>query len=96
MTKWPLRCCLLIIAALALGACSMSSDSALSQLKLAGRDNDMCEPASGAATGMAALNGAQAAYADCMQDRSAARQFGSGGGRFAPGSNPASLAEVGQ
>jgi hypothetical protein len=101
MAKLPLLSCLLIgvfiALGLAVGGCSSSSFDGLTQAKLAGQDDDMCQPASGAATGMAALNGAQSTFAQCMQDRSAARPMGFGeGGRFAPGANPASLADIGQ
>jgi len=81
--------------ALGLGACS-SSNNPLVQAKLANQDADMCQSGSGAPTGLAALGSPQGAYAECMQERYASRPMGfSEGGRFAPGSNPASLADIG-
>lgn len=96
IARWLLTSCSMIVLAIGLGACSSSFDGLTTQAAF-GADNDgMCQVGSGPATGMAALNGAQTAYAQCMQQRFAA---GSMGFRpedsFAPG-RPASLAAIGQ
>jgi len=95
MTERALIVCALIIAALGLAACS-DAGNPLAQMKLIGQSDDMCQQG-GAGNGMAAP---QAAYGQCMQERYSGGYMGfSGGGsgsRFAPGSNPVSLSQVGQ
>jgi hypothetical protein len=95
MTERALIICVLIISALGLSACG-DAGNPLAQMKLVGQSDDMCQQ-SGAGNGMA---GPQAAYSECMQDRYSGGQMGfsggSGGGRFAPGSNPTSLNQTGQ
>jgi hypothetical protein len=97
MTKLLLISCSVAVLAGALGACSSSPFDSLAQAKLAGRNDDMCQAGDGPASGMAALNGAGAAYTQCMQERSASQPMGfSQGGRFAPGSTSSSLADIGR
>jgi hypothetical protein len=92
MTERALIICVLIISALGLSACG-DAGNPLAQMKLAGQSDDMCQQ-SGAGNGMA---GPSTAYSECMQDRYSGGQMGfSGGGRFAPGSNPTSLNQIGQ
>jgi hypothetical protein len=94
MTERALIVCALIIAALGLAACS-DAGNPLAQMKLIGQSDDMCQQG-GAGNGMAAP---QAAYGQCMQERYSGGYMGFSGGsgsRFAPGSNPVSLSQVGQ
>jgi hypothetical protein len=96
MTERALIICVLIIAALGLSACG-DAGNPLAQMKLFGQSDDICQQG-GAGNGMAAP---QAAYAQCMQDRYSGGYMGFSGGsgsgsRFAPGSNPVSLNQVGQ
>lgn len=74
MTRWASICAAVLVLAPVLGACSSSSYSGLTTAKLAAKEGDSCEPADGHATGMNALLGSQAAYADCRQNA-----FNSGG-----------------
>jgi hypothetical protein len=91
MSRWVQISCLAIFMSVCLGACSSSYDG-LRQADLAAEADDTCQSGVGPASGMAALNGAQASYAQCMQQRFAAGPAGYQEGSFAPGSNPASLA----
>jgi hypothetical protein len=93
MRRWPLISGFVIVLGLGLGACSSSSDGLLGQVNLAGQASEMCDSGRGATTGIAALNGSQASYAQCMQDHLASGQMGydEEEGHFAPGSHPASL-----
>jgi hypothetical protein len=94
VTERALIICVLVISALGLSGCG-DAGNPLAQMKLAGQSDDMCQQ-SGAGNGMA---GPQAAYSECMQDRYSGGQMGfsgAGGGRFAPGSNPMSLNQIGQ
>jgi len=92
MSRWLLISGFVIALGLGLGACS-SSDGLLAQANLAGQANEMCDSGRGAPTGIAALNGSQAAYAQCMQDHLASGQMGydEEEGHFAPGSHSTSL-----
>jgi hypothetical protein len=87
MTKWLLITGFMIALGLGLGGCSASPFGGLAtQANLAGDNDAMCQGA-----------GSQAAYAQCMQQRSS----GSAGyneeeGHFAPGSQPKSLFQSGQ
>jgi hypothetical protein len=92
MSKWPLISGFVIVLGLGLGACS-SSDGLLAQANLAGQANEMCDSGRGAPTGITALNGSQASYAQCMQDHLASGQMGydEEEGHFAPGSGSTSL-----
>lgn len=58
----------MIVLAVGLGACSSSYDGFAARAELAANSDDYCQNG-GAALGMAALNGAQAAYSQCMQQR---------------------------
>jgi hypothetical protein len=92
MARRTLIVCVLIASAIGLGACG-DAGNPLAQMKLVGQSDDMCQQG-GAGNGMAAP---QAAYSECMQERSSSSQMGfSQGGRFAPGSNPTSLSQIGQ
>jgi hypothetical protein len=95
MTRWLLISCTAIVLALSLGACSASND-VLSRADLAADADDSCQTADGPATGMTALNGRQAAYAQCMRERMAAGPTGFQEGSFAPGSHASSLADMGR
>jgi hypothetical protein len=97
MSRWRLMSGFVIVLGLGLGACSSSSDGLLGQVNLAGQANEMCDSGSGAPTGIAALNGPQAAYAQCMQDHLASGQMGydEEEGHFVPGSHPTSLFNAG-
>ena len=92
MSKWPLISCFVIVSGLALGACSSSSDGLMAQANLASDSADMCQ-SSGTPTGVALLNGSQAAYAQCMQQQYASGQAGYNAeeGHFAPGAQSTSL-----
>jgi len=96
MTRWLIAGSAIALA-LSLGACSSSSDGLMAQANLAGQSSDMCGSGSGVPTGLAALNGSQAAYAQCMQDHYASGQMGYNAeeGHFAPGSHPTSLFNAG-
>jgi hypothetical protein len=97
MIKWPLITCVVIVSGLALGACSSSTDGLTAQANLVGQSSDMCDSGRGVATGLAALNGSQAARAQCMQDQYASGQgYDEESGHFAPGSQPKSLFQAGQ
>jgi hypothetical protein len=93
MRRWPLISGFVIVLGLGLGACSSSSDGLLGQVNLAGQASEMCDSGRGATTGIAALNGSQASYAQCMQDHLASGQMGydEEEGHFAPGSHPTLL-----
>jgi hypothetical protein len=93
MTERALIIGVLIVSALGLSACA-DAGNPMAQMKLAGQADDMCQQG-GAGNGMM---GPQAAYGQCMQERysSGAMGFGSSDSRFAPGSNPVSLNQVGQ
>jgi hypothetical protein len=97
MSRLPLIFGFVIVLGLGLGACSSSSDGLLAQANLVGEASSMCDAGRGAPTGIAALNGSQAAYAECMQDRLAPGQMGydEEDGHFAPGSHPTSLFNTG-
>lgn len=96
MTKWPLICGFVAVLGLGLGACSSSTGGLMDQANFAGQSSDMCDSGSGAPTGIAALNGPRAAYAQCMQDRYASGAgYDEEQGRFAPGSHPTSLFNAG-
>ncbi len=96
MIKWPLIGCFVIAVGLALGACSSSTDGLMAQANLVGQSGEMCNSGPGVATGLAALQGSQAAHAQCMQNQYA---FGAGfdeeSGHFAPGSQPTTLFNAG-
>lgn len=95
MKRCLLIACSAIVLAVGLGACSASND-AISRANLAADADESCQTANGPATGMTALNGAQATYAECMRERLAADPTGFQEGSFAPGSHSASLADVGR
>ncbi len=86
MTKWLTISGVVIALGLGLGACSSSTDGLMAQANLMGDSDDMCQGAS-----------SQAAYAQCMQQRSASGSAGydEESGHFAPGSHPTSLSDVG-
>ena len=96
MSRWPLISGFVIALGLGLGACS-SSEGLLGQVNLASQASEMCDSGRGAPAGIAALNGSQAAYAQCMQDHLASGQMGydEEEGHFAPGSHPTSLFNTG-
>ena len=85
--------CSAMVLAFGLGACSASNE-AISRANLAADADDSCQTADGPATGMTALNGAQATYAECMRERLAADPTGFQEGSFGSGSHSASLADV--
>ena len=93
MSRWPLICGFVILLGLGLGACSSSSVRIIGPINLASQANEMCDSGRGAPTGLAALNGSQATYAQCMQDHLASGQMGydEEEGHFAPGSHSTSL-----
>jgi hypothetical protein len=96
MSRWPLISGFVIALGLGLGACSSASDGLLAQANLAGQASEMCDSGTGAPTGIAALNGPQAAYAQCMQDHLAQGQgYDEEEGHFAPGSHSTSLFHAG-
>jgi hypothetical protein len=72
MTRWLIVLSPLI--AFSLGGCSSSGDELLTRAELAADNADYCK--AGSMTGMAALNGSQAAYTQCMQQRYAAGAAG--------------------
>jgi hypothetical protein len=75
----------------------LSSDGLTAQANLAGQSSDMCDSGQGVPTGLAALQGSQAARAQCMQNQYASGQAGYGEeeGHFAPGSQPTTLFNAG-
>jgi hypothetical protein len=88
MTKWLLISGFVVALGLGLGACSASPFGGLAtQANLAGDNDAMCQGA-----------GSGAAYAQCMQQRSASGSAGYNEeeGHFAPGSQPKSLFQSGQ
>ena len=96
MSRWPLISGFVIALSLGLGACSSSSDGLLSQVNLAGEASETCDSGRGAPTGIAALTGSQAAFAQCMQNHLAAGAgYDEEEGQFAPGSLPTSLFSTG-
>jgi len=98
MSRWLLVPGFMLALGLGLGACSSSSDGLLAQANLAGQASEMCDSGSGAPTGIAAVNGSQARYAQCMQDHMASGQMGydEEEGHFAPGSHATSLFRAGE
>ncbi len=96
MARWLLISCSMVALAVGLGACSSSGDEITTRAELAANNDDNCQIAPGPLSGLAALNGPQAAYNQCMRERYAA---GSAGFRpedsFAPGQS-SSLAAVGR
>ncbi len=68
MTRLLLISCSVIVLAFSLGACSSSFNGFGTQAELAADADDYCR-SGGAALGIAALNGAQAAYNQCVQQR---------------------------
>jgi hypothetical protein len=94
MNRWLLIGCALLILPLGLGACSSSGNDMLNRAELTADNDDYCQV--GSTSGMAILNGPQAAYSQCMQQR-----YASGAGNFrsedsyAPG-QPSSLAAIGR
>jgi len=76
--------------------CCSSSDELLSQVNLAAKPV-RCVTLEGRPTGIAALNGSQAPYAQCMQDHLSSGQMGydEEEGHFAAGSHPTSLFNTG-
>ncbi len=96
MIKWPLISGFVIAAGVTLGGCSASNDGLMAQANLVGQSSDMCDSGSGVATGLAGLQGAQAARAQCLQNQYAFGQgFDEESGHFAPGSQPTSLFNAG-
>ena len=97
MTRWPLIAGVVIVLGLGLCACSSSGDGLMAQANFGSQASDMCDTG-GVATGIAALNGSQAAHAQCMQSQYASGQMGydAESGHFAPGSQPKSLFQSGQ
>lgn len=93
MGKRLLICGFVAVLGLALGACSSSGDGLLNQANLMGDSSDACGSSTGVPTGLAALNGPHAAYAECMQNQYASGQAGYNEeeGHFAPGSHATSL-----
>jgi hypothetical protein len=97
MIRWPLIACFVVAGGLGLGACSSSTDGLMAQANLVGESSSMCDSGGGVPTGLAALDGAQSARAQCMQDHYGTGQMGydEEEGHFAPGSHPTSLFDVG-
>ena len=97
MSRWPLISGFVIVLGLGLGACSSSSNGLLAEINLAGQASDVRDLDGGAPTGIAALNGSQATYAQCMRDHYASGQMGydEEDGHFAPGSRLTSLFNAG-
>ncbi len=96
MIKWPLITCVVVVSGAALGACSSSNDGLMAQANLVGQSSDMCDSGQGVATGLASLQGAQAARAQCMQSQYASGAgYDEESGHFAPGSQPTSLFNAG-
>ncbi len=97
MSRWPLISGFVIVSGLGLGACSSSSNGLLAEVILAGQASDMCDSGGAPPTGIAALNGSQATYAQCMRDHYASGQMGydEEEGHFAPGSRLTSLFNAG-
>jgi|HubBroStandDraft_6_1064221.scaffolds.fasta_scaffold1322023_2 hypothetical protein len=87
MTRLLLISGFVIALGFGLGACSSSVGGLSAQANLVGDSDDMCQSA-----------GSGAAYAQCMQQRSASGSAGydEESGHFAPGSQPKSLFQSGQ
>jgi hypothetical protein len=92
MRKRLLICGIVAVVGLTLGACSSSGDGMMAQANLAGQSSDMCDSGQGVATGLAGLQGSQAAHAQCMQNQyTSGAGYDEESGHFAPGSHATSL-----